>query len=299
MTFDIIGKRKIWYTFSGIIIAVCISAIGIFGFKLGIDFIEGALVELRYEGERPATQEFEALLEAQGLTGSQVQYLGDEGSVLLRTKPLTPEAHTQLLEALKEKNEAFEEVRFETIGPTISQELRTKSINMAFGVVIAIIIYLTWTFRAVSKPVSSWKYGIIAVVALLHDVIVPAGVFAWLGKTHGIEIDTLFVTAMLTVMGFSVHDTIVVFDRVRETIAEGATNFAQAVNDSVNQTLSRSINTSVTTLVVLASVYFFGGESVRYFALAMMIGVLTGTYSSIFFASPLLVSWYNWQYRDK
>ena len=137
----------------------------------------------------------------------------------------------------------------------------------------------------------------ISALSGVHDVIVPAGVFAYLGQFLGVQIDTLFVTAMLTVMGFSVHDTIVVFDMVRETISDGATSFEKAVNDSVNQTLSRSINTSLTTLVVLAAIYFLGGESVRYFSLAMMIGIVTGTYSSIFFASPLLVSWYNRQYK--
>lgn len=298
MNFNIIGRRKIWYTLSGFVIAACVGAIAIFGFKLGIDFIEGAMMEIHFTAERPATAEVVGILEDLGHEGSVVVHLGEE-DMLLRTKPLGSDAHVGVLEALEAEygEGSFEEKRFETIGPTISAELRTKSVNMVVGVVVAIILYLTWAFRSVSKPVASWKYGVIAVTALLHDVIVPAGVFAWLGKTLGVEIDTLFVTAMLTVMGFSVHDTIVVFDRVRETIAEGAMSFEKAVNDSVNQTLSRSINTSVTTLIVLAAVYIFGGESVRYFSLAMMIGIVTGTYSSIFFASPLLVSWYNWQYR--
>lgn len=298
MKFDIIGKRKYWYSFSALVIGACVAAMLMYGFNLGIDFKEGALIELNFEGERPAIESLQGVLEAQELEGGQVVYLGDE-NVLMRTEPLGPEKHNALLAALDESfgAEVYSEERFETIGPTISEELRRKSINMAVGVIFAIIVYLTWVFRSVSKPVASWKYGVIAVFALIHDVIVPAGVFAYLGQFLGIQIDTLFVTAMLTVMGFSVHDTIVVFDMVRETISDGATSFEKAVNDSVNKTLSRSINTSLTTLVVLAAIYFLGGESVRYFSLAMMIGIVTGTYSSIFFASPLLVSWYNRQYK--
>jgi len=297
-TFNIIGNRKYWYSFSAIVIGACVAAMAIFGFNLGIDFTEGALVELNFGDNRPSIEELHSVLSSQGLEDGTVVYLGDE-STLMRTKPLSAPEHNALLDSLTEAfgEESYVEARFETIGPTISEELRRKSLNMAVGVIFAIILYLTWVFRSVSKPVSSWKYGVIAVLALIHDVIVPAGAFAYLGQFMGVQIDTLFVTAMLTVMGFSVHDTIVVFDMVRETIADGATSFETAVNDSVNKTLSRSINTSLTTLVVLASIYFLGGESVRFFSLAMMIGIITGTYSSIFFASPLLVSWYNRQYK--
>lgn len=283
------------------LVCASILSIAIFGFKPGIDFTEGALIELTFENRPQAQELIETLNNSElELSGIQVQNLGEKG-FLIRTKPLNPETHEAVLLKITEKfgENSFSESRFETIGPTISKELRRKSINMAVGVIVAIILYLTWAFRAVSKPVSSWKYGVIAVTALIHDVAIPAGVFAILGHFFGVEVDTLFVTAMLTVMGFSVHDTIVVFDRVRETIQGGATSFAGAVNDSINQTLSRSINTSLTTFIVLTAIYFFGGDSVQYFSLAMMIGIVVGTYSSIFIASPMLVSWYNWQYKRK
>lgn len=187
---------------------------------------------------------------------------------------------------------------FESIGPTVGNELKQRSIYALAAVLVAIIIYIAWAFRKVSQPVASWKYGVVAVVALLHDVIVPAGVFAVLGHYAGVEIDILFVTALLTILGFSVHDTIVVFDRTRENLARRtAGSFEEVVNTSVNQTIRRSINTSATAFLALLAMYLFGGEPIKNFVLALMIGIAIGTYSSIFIASPLLVVWNNWKHR--
>ena len=158
---------------------------------------------------------------------------------------------------------------------------------------VFIILYVAWAFRHVSKPVSSWKYGVAAIVALFHDVVIPLGIFSALGHFKGVEIDTLFITAILTILGFSVHDTIVVFDRIRENLRKlkQSEQFDVTVNRSINETLARSINTSFTVLLVLLAVFFWGGETTHYFTLALMLGVIFGTYSSIFIASPVVVIW--------
>ncbi|MBA3046872.1 protein translocase subunit SecF, partial [Candidatus Falkowbacteria bacterium] len=168
---------------------------------------------------------------------------------------------------------------------------KRKSVLAIIIVLIAIVLYIAWTFRKVSKPVASWKYGLAAIIALFHDVIITVGIFAVLGKFFGVEINTAFVAAILTVLGYSVNDTIVVFDRVRENLPKSEEDFEGTINTSVNQTITRSINTSITTLLVLLSIVFFGGATIRDFILALSIGVFVGTYSSIFLASPILVIW--------
>ncbi len=185
----------------------------------------------------------------------------------------------------------LEELRFDSVGPSIGEELKRKSFNAAILVLIAIVLYIAWVFRKVSKPVASWKYGISAIIALFHDIMIVLGIFAVLGEYLNVEINTPFVAAILTVLGYSVNDTIVVFDRVRENLPKSEEDFEGTVNTSVNQTIRRSINTSVTTLLVLLSILFFGGSTIRDFVLALSIGVLIGTYSSIFLASPVLVVW--------
>ena len=185
----------------------------------------------------------------------------------------------------------LEEMRFDSVGPSIGQELKRKSIYAIILVLIAIVLYIAYAFRKISKPVASWKFGLTAIIALFHDVIITMGIFALLGEYMGIEVNTPFVAAILTVLGYSVNDTIVVFDRIRENLPRSESNFEETINISVNQTITRSINTSVTTLLVLLSIFFFGGTSIRDFILALSIGVFIGTYSSIFLASPVLVIW--------
>lgn len=184
------------------------------------------------------------------------------------------------------------EDRIETIGPAIGAQLKQRSIEVVIVVVLAIVLFVAYAFRKVSKPVKSWKYGVTAVIALIHDVIGTMGVFALLGKFYGVEVDIPFVVAMLTVFGYSVNDTIIVFDRIRENLIKyGYEKFDEVVNKGINETISRSINTSFTVLLVLSAMYFFGGSSIHYFSLALIIGIFLGTYSSIFLASPLLVVW--------
>ncbi len=301
---NIIGKRKIWYSISGALVAASLSLLFIWGLKFGIDFTGGALLEVSYLGERPGNEVVREKLAQFDLGNISVAPIGEVG-LLLKFKAVDEEMHKKISASLKELvkppegvrlEAAYEEQAFESIGPTIGAELRNRSEQAIIFVLGAIILYVAWAFRKVSRPVKSWKYGTIAVIALFHDLIIPVGIFAFLGKFYGVEIDTLFVTAMLTVLGFSVHDTIVVFDRIRENLSrKGSTNFEATVNASVNETIVRSINTSLTALLVLLATFFFGGESIKYFALVLILGIIFGTYSSIFIASPLLVSWYNWK----
>ena len=188
------------------------------------------------------------------------------------------------------------ERRFDAIGPNIGAELRRRSLIALGLAIIGIVVYIALAFRHVSKPVSSWKYGVVAIIALVHDVTIPTGVFAVLGHFRGVEVDTLFINALLTILGFSVHDTIVVFDRIRENLRKlkSAEQFSATVNRSIRETFTRSINTSVTVLLVLGIVFFLGGETTRSFAFALILGIFFGTYSSIFIASPLLVLWNGW-----
>ena len=193
---------------------------------------------------------------------------------------------------LKNKLGSLEQQSYETVGPTIGEETLKNAIYALIVASILIVIYITWSFRSVPKPTSSFRFGVCAIIALIHDVLVLIGLFSIFGHFFGVEIDSLFVTAVLTVIGFSVHDTIVVFDRIRENLRRiGGENFSEVVNDSILQTLDRSLNTSLTVILVLVAMLIFGGETIRWFVVALLIGITSGTYSSIFNASPLLVVW--------
>lgn len=194
----------------------------------------------------------------------------------------------------------LEELRFESVGPVIGEELRRKTVYAVIGAILAVVLYITYVFRKVSRPISAWKYGATTIAALTHDVMVPIGAYAALGHFYNVEVGAWVVTALLTVLGFSVHDTIVVFDRIRENLGKHRReSFEETVNRSVNESLARSINTSVTLLFVLVAAYFLGGESLKHFLMVLIIGVSAGTYSSIFVASPLLVSWELWDRKRR
>lgn len=289
---NIIGHRKLWLIIAGALVVASIAVISLWGLKFGIDFTGGSLLELSFEN-RPATADLASDLANFGAESVSIQPAGEAG-VLLRFKSVDETKHQEILKHLEEKFGEVEEKRFESIGPTIGKELRTKAIYSVVIVLICIILYIAWAFRKVSKPMASWKYGMIAVLVLLHDVGIPIGLFAVLGHFFGVEINSAFVAAILTILGYSVNDTIVVFDRTRENLIHAGgdyENFDKIVNESVNQTFARSINTTLTTLLALVAVFFWGGESVKYFALALIVGIGLGAYSSIFIASPALVLW--------
>ena len=286
----IIKHRKIWYAFSLLIVIASLFSILKFGLKQGIDFTGGALLEVEYAA-KPDALAVKQKIESLSLGSAVVQPSGEK-NIIVRMKDLTEEQHQKVLSASLSVGQGGKEIRFDSIGPVIGKELKKKSISAMILVIVMIVLYIAFAFRKVSQPVNSFYYGLMAVVALIHDVALPAGVFAVLGHYYGVEVDTLFVTALLTVLGFSVHDTIVVFDRIRENLRNNGNknDFETVVGASVSQTVSRSINTSLTVILVLLAIFFLGGESTKYFSLALLIGVAIGTYSSIFLASPLLVT---------
>ena len=208
---------------------------------------------------------------------------------------MSSEQDDALLKALQKSDKGVTQQQFETIGPVVGSEITTNALYAILVAAVLIVLFIAWAFRGVRKPMSSWRFGICAVIALLHDALVVLGIFSLLGHFAGVEVDSLFVTALLTVIGFSVHDTIVVFDRIRENLRRNLTSeFPQVVNDSILQTLVRSLNTSLTAMLVLFTLLIFGGASIRWFIVAMLIGIASGTYSSIFNASQLLVVWQEW-----
>ena len=295
MKYDIIGKRKIFYIISGITIVLSLAALTLWGLKLGIDFTGGSLWEFRFKNDSPAGVEklkIEETLRSQ-IQGELLVQKSSEGIFSVRTKELTEAEHQNLASSLRAVSSDFEELRFEAIGPTVGKTLQTKSIQAIVMVILGISIYITYAFRQASRPVASWKYGLATIFTLFHDVVIPIGVFAWLGEFKHIEVDVNFVTAILVVMGFSVHDTIVVFDRIREKIRISNTkNFIELVNLGLNETLVRSFNTSLTAILALAAVYFWGSYTLQYFILAMLIGIGVGVYSSIAIASPMIVEFW-------
>lgn len=303
--YQFIQKRKIWLSVSGALMGLSVIALFVWGLNFGIDFSGGSLLEVRFINERPAVNDIHAVMADLDLGGLIVQPI-DEKNMILRFKDTSEEKHQQALERLngigsaieKDKKENMaesaanvEELRYDSVGPSIGQELKAKSFWAIIIVLIAIILYIAWAFNKVSKPVASWKYGVAATIALFHDVIITLGVFAVLGHFFSLEINTPFVAAILTLLGYSVNDTIVVFDRIRENLPQSHEDFENTINTSINQTLQRSINTSMTVILALAAILIFGGDTIKDFVLALIIGIFIGTYSSIFIASPVLVIW--------
>lgn len=292
MTLNILHHRRIWYAISVVLLVPGLVFLAMGGLKFGIDFTGGSLIQFAFaDSERPETAEMQETIAGTEVGTAQVQLIEDDG-MLIRLKELTPEEHATVLEAVTAAYPGASEVSYSAVGPTIGQELRSRAVTALVLVLLGIVAYISWAFRASSGRLSGWAFGVNAIIALLHDVGILLGVFAMLGYFASVEIDILFVTAVLTVLGFSVHDTIVVFDRIREGLRRGSgASIETVINTSVNETFVRSINTSVTVLLVLIALYFFGGSSIQYFVLALMIGMLVGTYSSIFIASPLLLFW--------
>jgi len=298
----IIKHKKIFISLSIVLVVLSITSLLIFGLNVGIDFKGGALVEVVYSGERPAQEVLSKDLESLNLGTIVLQPIGDSGYIT-KSRDLNEAEHTLLLKTLSEDGKsALEEKSFNSIGPSVGRELTRKAIIALVLVSLAIIFFIAFAFRKVSHPVSSWRYGFIAIITLLHDVIIPVGIFATLSHYSGAEIDTLFVVAVLTILGLSVSDTIVIFDRIRENLnnqLSSRTNvsFSETVGHSLDQSYVRSISTSLTVILVLLSLVFFGPVSTKYFALMLSTGMFFGTYSSIFLASPLLVLVAQWQRR--
>lgn len=293
---NVVGRRKIFYTFSVLLIGAGIFSVVFWGLHFGIDFKGGSFIEAEFTQARPETKVIRDALSGLDLGDAAVQPAGERG-IIVRMKDLDEPSHQRVLQSLSSLG-ALEEKKFDSIGPVVGEELKSRAYLAIITVLILIVIYIAFAFRKVSRPVASWKYGLAAIIALFHDIFIPTGIFSILGHYLGVEIDLLFVTGLLTILGFSVHDTIVVFDRIRENLRKGVgDNFSDTVNISINQTMTRSINTSLTVFLTLLAIFIFGGESVKYFSLLLMIGVFFGTYSSIFVASSLLVTWELWRQK--
>jgi preprotein translocase subunit SecF len=288
-------RYKLWYfIFSLLIMIPGIVSLAVYRLKPSIDFTGGTLLEIQIsnpaDGGQISTERIREIARSQDIEISTLQDSTDN-TYLLRTKPIDKDQNEKLQTALGELGEITEK-RFETVGPTIGAELTQKAFWSVIVATVAIISYIAWSFRHVPKPYSSWKFGVSAIAALIHDVVVVVGVFSILGHFLNVEVDSLFITALLTVIGFSVHDTIVVFDRIRENLPKMPKKTIEEVVDfSIGETLVRSLNTSFTIILTLTSLLLFGGESIRWFVLALLIGVVSGTYSSIFNAAPLLAVW--------
>lgn len=295
----IVNNRKFFFLLSSVLVIGSLVAIFVYGLHLGIDFKGGSLLEVSYPNTgvetmstRPALETVKANLNNLGL-GTYVLAPSGSDRFILKTRDLNPNEKVTVMSAFQiDSKYPAKEERFNSIGPVVGDQLKNKAMIAIIAVIICIVLFITFAFRKVSHPVASWKYGLATIVALAHDVIIPTGVFvAWIHFKGG-EIDLLFVTALLAILGYSVHDTIVVFDRVRENLREshGKGSFVETVGKSVTQTFGRSINTSLTIFLALVALYFIGGETTKDFAFVLLVGVIAGTYSSIFVASPLLVT---------
>ncbi len=296
----IIKHKKIFLTISAFLILASIVSIATFGLKLGIDFKGGALMEVSYTGERPALETAVEAVRNVKIGETVMQESGDK-DLIVKSRDLTETERGALSKALTiDGKYPLTEKTFTSIGPSVGTELARKAVISIILVILAIIAFIAFAFRHVSRPVSSWKYGLIAVTTLAHDIIIPSGVFALLGHFHGAEVDSLFVVALLTILGLSVSDTIVVFDRIRENLRNtNNETFGETVGKSLSQTFSRSINTSMTVIIALLALYFFGPEATKNFSLVLVVGMFFGTYSSIFVASPILVLVGNAQLRKE
>lgn len=294
--FNTLKYYKFWFFVSGLILLFGVLSLSFYGLRLGIDFKGGTLIELQF-AKTYDLNKVKDVLSKEGISNYQLQS-ADNNGLIIKTENLEKEKQDQALADLKAEVGDFNETRLDSIGPVIGKELKKNALYQLGLVSLGIVLYIGYAFRKVQKPVSSWRFGWSAVIALLHDLLFVLGIFSLLGHFRGVEVDSLFVTAMLTVLGFSVHDTIVVFDRIRENLkiyAGESIDFV--VNHSIAQTIVRSLNTSLTVLFVLLALLLFGGETIKYFVLALFIGIIVGTYSSIFIASPVLVLWQRWKTR--
>ncbi len=289
---NIATHRTVYFWITGLILAAAFGAILFFGLPLDIDFTGGSLMQISYPNGVPALADIQKEISVIPLGAVSVRSSGAD-AVSIRTRTLTPTEHTAILTELSQ-NASTTELSYSSVGPTLGGQFTNKALWAILAVVLAIIIYIAFAFRKVSRPVPSWGYGLTVIAILVHDLVIPAGFFAILAHFTGAEVDSLFVTALLALLGYSVNDTIIIFDRIREHLAlnEKTGNkeeFEETVGKSISQTMTRSINTSLTVILALLSLAIFGAAATRVFALVMLVGVVAGTYSSILLAAPLLI----------
>ena len=292
---NVVGRRKLWYIISLLIIVPGTISLAVNGLRLGIDFKGGQMMEVQGQLQPEAVEPVADQLELKDVSviasgnNSLIRYRDD-------AEPRVQQEHRRTLSG--EMREAgHPEVRFETVGPSVSSDLTRNALLSIALASAAIVMYIAFAFRNIPPPMTSWNFGIVAIIAMIHDALLVIGIFSILGWLFQVEVDSLFVTAILTTIGFSVHDTIVVFDRIRENLRRERGAFEGIVNSSILETMARSLNTSLTVLITLLALYLIGGESIKLFVLALLIGIASGTYSSIFTAAPMLVTWNNWRLK--
>ncbi len=293
MNIPFVKHYKIFYLISGTLVAVSIICLIVFGLKLSIDFLGGSILEVEFV-DRPENSVIQEKLSKLDLGEIVVQSTGENGAIL-RLKSIDETEHQKILSLLGETSK-LEEKRFESIGPVIGRELRSKTILLVIVSLIALLIYIAIAFRKVSGAISSWQYGVVSIITLAFDVLIPLSVFALLGNIYNIQFNIPIVAALLTILGYTINDKVIVFDRVRENLLRSREeNFEELVNQSLNQIIGRSLSTGACTLLVLFALFLLGGETLKYFSLTLIIGIVIGTYSSLFIASPLLISWDKWK----
>ncbi|MDD2696928.1 MAG: protein translocase subunit SecF [Candidatus Pacebacteria bacterium] len=292
MSIKFIKYYKIYFIFSGILILASLVSLFVLGLKPGIDFTGGSILEVEYKTDRPDNSQIRQQLADLNLGEIYLQPTGEKG-LIIRMKDISEETHQEILQKLG-GSDNLEEKRFESIGPAIGKELKEKTNIVVLLSLFAIVLYIAFAFRRVSFPAKSWQYGIASLIVLSHDILITLGVLSVLGKIYGIQITIPVITALLTVVGYAINNVVVVYDRLRENLLRTRSkqeDFPQLADNSINQTLSRQINTSLTTLIPLIFIFFIGGETLKYFALTLILGIVAGTYSSIFLACPILVAW--------
>ena len=292
---NIVGRRKLWFSISILLILPGTIALLVWGLKPGIDFTGGQEMEIAGDIGQSELSELVSKAGAKDITVTTSG--GDRLIVRYSDKDAgeSQQLRQNISALLKQRN--LQETSFSSVGPSVSRDITARALLGVGLASLAILLYVAFAFRNTPPPVSPWSFGATAIIALLHDALFLLGIFAILGHFFDVQVDALFVTAVLTVIGFSVHDTIVVYDRIRENLRRHNKPFEEIVNISINETLARSLNTSITVIIVLLAFFMFGGESIKYFVLALLIGIISGTYSSIFNASPLLVVYNNWKIK--
>lgn len=292
MNFNFQKYARTFLIIPALISFFAIFALGVWGLKAGIDLTGGSLLQVSFTQGRPAIAQIDGVVSKLGVGEIRVQPTGADGYIF-RARTLSNDEKNAFEAALSTLGTIHED-QFSSVGPTIGRELLYKGLIALALVALSIILFIAFAFRSVSKPVASWKYGIIAIITLIHDILIPTGLFAFLGYTEGAEVDSLFIVALLTLLGVSINNTIVVFDRVRENLRRHADHrsketFGETVGQSIKQTFARSINTSLTVVIMLAALYYFGPAATKDFSFTLIVGMIAGAYSSIFLAAPLLV----------
>ncbi len=301
MNISFVQHYKIHYFFIGALILASVICLVVFGLNLGIDFLGGSILEVEFSAQggsasggetRPDNATIQEKLSGLNLDEIVIQPTGERG-VILRFKNIDDTLHQQILSRLNELSRV-EEKRFESIGPAIGDELRKKTITLIIVSLISLLIYIAIAFRKLKWPISSWQYGVVSIATLFIDILIPFLVLVLLGKFYNVQFNIPIVAALLTILGYTINDKVIIFDRVRENLLGskiGDESFINTVNQSLNQVFSRSLSTGFCTLLVLLSLFFFGGETLKYFSLTLIIGIIVGTYTSLFIASAFLVSW--------